>query len=160
MKALDINMLRRNRVKPHLAIPQAKCSAWKYVGIPRLNFVTILVIPPEIYSQRTWPSLRVSEPATLHCWKPTQISSAPPQTPCIPFVKRSRRQSSTGCGDVRGSIQLYRTFLEVLLQPWSSLPPTLKGCWRTQLSPSGRPLALKPQHQRQQLHSMEPSTLI
>ncbi len=35
--------------------------------------------------------------------------------------------------------------------PLKSLPPTLKGYWRSQGSPSGRPLALKPQQQRQPL---------
>ncbi len=41
-----------------------------------------------------------------------------------------------------------RTSLEVLLHPSRSLPPTLKGCWRLQGPPSGRPLALKPQQQK------------
>ncbi len=42
-------------------------------------------------------------------------------------------------------IQQYAT-----LHPSRSLPPTLKGCWHSQGSPSGGPLALKPQQQHQQ----------
>ncbi len=48
------------------------------------------------------------------------------------------------------SMQLDRTPLEVLLYPSRSLPPTLKGCWRLQGSPSGRPLTLKLQQQQPQ----------
>ncbi len=88
----------------------------------------------------TRSSLRACEPATLHCWKPTPVSSNPPQTPCEPFSKRCRRRL----------MQLGKTYLEVLLRPSRFLPPTLKGCWRSQESPSGRPLALKPQQQQQQ----------
>ncbi len=47
-------------------------------------------------------------------------------------------------------MQQGRTYFEVLLHPLRSLPPTLEGCWRSQGSPSGRPLALKPQQQQQQ----------
>ncbi len=47
-------------------------------------------------------------------------------------------------------MQQDKTYLEVLLHPSRSLPPTLKGCWRSQGSPSGRSLALKPQQQQRQ----------
>ncbi len=77
-------------------------------------------------------------------------SSAPPQTPWGFFAERSRGRSNTGYGGAPGSMQLGRPYLEVLLHPSRSLPPTLKGCWRSQGSPSGRPLALKPQQQQQQ----------
>ncbi len=70
--------------------------------------------------------------------------------PCVPFAKRSRRRSNTGYRGAPGSMQLCRTYLEVLLHPSRSLPPTPKGCWRSQGSPSGRSLALKPQQQQQQ----------
>ncbi len=77
------------------------------------------------------------------------ISSASPQTPCVPFAKGSSRRSNTGYEGGTGSMELGRTYLEVLLHPLRSLPPTLKGCWRSQGSPSGRPLVLKPQPQQQ-----------
>ncbi len=64
--------------------------------------------------------------------------------------QRSRRRSNTGYGGAQGSMQQDKTYLEVLLHPSRSLPPTLKGCWRSQGSPSGRSLALKPQQQQQQ----------
>ncbi len=44
-------------------------------------------------TEPTRSSLPACEPATLHCRKPTPISSTPPHTPCVPFTKRSRRQS-------------------------------------------------------------------
>ncbi len=111
-------------------------------------------------TERTRSSLRAYEPATLHCWKPTPISSTPPQTPCVPFAKRSRRRSNTGYGGAPGSMQLGKTYLEVLLHPSRPLPPTLKGCWRSQGSPSGRPLALKPQQQQQQRENSWINTFI
>ncbi len=101
-------------------------------------------------AERSWSSSRTSEPATLHCWKPTSISSTPPQTHCVPFAKRDRRSSNTVYGRAPCSMQLEETSLEVPLHPVRFLPPTLKGCWGSQGSPSGRPLALKPQQQQQQ----------
>ncbi len=100
-------------------------------------------------TERTRSFLRACEPATHHCWKSTPISSTHPQTPCVPFAKRGRRRLNTGYGGAPGSMQQVRTYLEVLHHPSRSLPPTLKGCWRSQGSPSGRPLALKPQQQQQ-----------
>ncbi len=101
-------------------------------------------------TEQTQSSLRACEPVTLHCCKPTPISSTPPQTPWVPFAKRSRRRSNTGYGGAPGSMQPFKTYLEAHLHPSRSLPPTLKGCWHLQGSPSGRPLALKPQQQHQQ----------
>ncbi len=103
-------------------------------------------------TKRTRSSWRACEPATHHCWKPTPISSTPPQTPSVPFAKRSRRRSNTGYGGPPGSMQQGKTYFEVLLHPSMSLPPTLKSCWRSQGSPSGRPSTLKPQQQQQQRH--------
>ncbi len=100
-------------------------------------------------TERTRSSLRACESVALRYSKPTPISSTPPQTPGVPFAKRSRRQSNSAYGSAQGSMQLDRTSLEVHLHPSRSLPPTLKGCWRSQGSPSGRPLALKPQQEQQ-----------
>ncbi len=63
------------------------------------------------------------------------------------------RRSNIGYGGAPGSMQLGRTYFEVLLHPSRSLQPTLKRCWRSQGSPS---LALKPQQQQQnkQIHSI------
>ncbi len=72
------------------------------------------------------------------------------EIPSVAFAKRSHRQSNTGYGGAPGSMQQGRTYLEILLHPSRSLPPTLKRCWRSQGSPSGRPLALKPRNQQQQ----------
>ncbi len=47
-------------------------------------------------TERTRSSLRTCEAATLRLWKPKPISSTPPQTLCVPFAKRSRRQLNTG----------------------------------------------------------------
>ncbi len=105
-------------------------------------------------TKRTRSTLRAFEPATLRCWKRTPISSTPPQIPCAQFAKGSRRYSNTGYGGAQGSVQLDRTSLEVLLHPPRSLPPTLKGCWRSQGSPLGRPLALRPQQQEQPRRSL------
>ncbi len=60
---------------------------------------------------------------------------------------------NAGYGGAPGSTQLDRTSLEVLFHPSRSLPPTLKGCWRSQGSSSARPFALKPQLQQQQQRS-------
>ncbi len=49
--------------------------------------------------------------------------------------------------------QLDRTSFEVLLHSSRSLPPPLKGCWDLKMPSSGRPLALKPQQQYQQMTS-------
>ncbi len=49
----------------------------------------------------------------------------PLATPCVPFAKRSRRRSNTGYGGAPGSMQLGKKYLEVLLNPSRSLPPTL-----------------------------------
>ncbi len=84
------------------------------------------------------------------------ISSTLPQTPVSPFLERSRRRSNTGYGGAPGSMQLDRTYLEVLLHPSRSLPPALKGCWRSQGSTSRRPLALKPQQQQQSGSRLQP----
>ncbi len=75
-------------------------------------------------------------------------SPRPLRRPCDPFAKRSHRQLDIGYRGAPGSMQLGRINLEVLLHPLRSLPPTLKGCWRSQGLPLGRPLALKPQQQK------------
>ncbi len=85
-----------------------------------------MISPLSIERVRSY--LRACEPATLHCWKPTPISSTPPHTPCVPFAKWSRRRSNTGYGCTPGSMQPGKTYLEVLLHPSKSLPPTLKLC--------------------------------
>ncbi len=69
-------------------------------------------------TERTRSSLRATEPATLHCSKPTPISSTLPQTPSVPFAKRSRRRSNTGYRGAPGSMQLGRIYLEILLHFW------------------------------------------
>ncbi len=128
----------------HIHHRQMRGQRWCMVGSPGPRIARPLA------TERTRSSWRVCEPATLHCWKPTLISSTTRQTPCAPFAKRSRRRSNTGHGGAPGSMQQGKSYLEVLLHPSRSLPPTLKGCWRSQGSPSGKPLALKPQQQQQQ----------
>ncbi len=74
----------------------------------------------------------------------------PPRSPCVRFVKRIHSQLNTGYGGAQGSLQLDRTSLEVLPRSSRPLPPTMKGYWRSQGSPSGRFLALKPELQKEQ----------
>ncbi len=83
---------------------------------------------------RTRSSLHAFESVALHCWKPTPTSSTPPQTHCLPFVKRSRIQSNTGCGNAPGSMRLDRTSLEVLLHPSRSFPTTLGKAFSAEAS--------------------------
>ncbi len=105
-------------------------------------------------TDRTRSCVRACEAATHHCWKHRIISTTPPKAPCVPFANMSRRRSNIGCGGASGSTQQGSTYLEVLLHTSRSLPPTLKGCWRSQGSYSCRPMALIIQQQQQQ-HSFE-----
>ncbi len=91
----------------HVTLLQFTWFATLYCGKPVLwSVVRTLRGAWPLPTERMRSSSSASEPATLHCWKPTQTSSNPPQIPCVPFAKRSRRQSSTGYGGAPGSLLL------------------------------------------------------
>ncbi len=93
---------------------------WGYMGVvPDLKIVKPSAI--------VWmlSSLRAFKLATPLCRKPRLISSPPPQTHCVFFVKRSCRQSNTGCGNGPGSMRLDKASLELLLRPSMPLPPVM-----------------------------------
>ncbi len=90
-------------------------------GFPGLK----IAMPQAIVRMRS--SLHAFELVTLLCCKSAPISPTPPQTHYVPFAKRSRRQSSTSCGDGPGSMQRDTTSLEVPSAPQGPY----RRCWRS-----------------------------
>ncbi len=87
---------------------------------------------------------------SAHCvWKRMGTLAVEMPQLALQQLQRQQQKPITGCGDDPSSILRGKTSLEVLFHPSRSLPPTQKGCRRSQGLSSGRPLALKPQQQQQ-----------